>query len=144
MSPFFHFVGKTKILLPPPPLQIKGVATNASMEVNGPFSAPFLTYPLRSKQATQKKKSATSNRVSMDQSPRAMKFPLLGTWQGGNVDGAVQPQPAFPPWVPCRGRSVVPEVSHWRLAQRRCSHPASPPAPSPLLRCPQGSFVGCI
>lgn len=56
MSPFFHFVGKTKILLPPPPLQIKGVATNASMEVNGPFSAPFLTYPLRSKQATQKKK----------------------------------------------------------------------------------------
>lgn len=46
MNPFFHIIGRNKILFPPPHFAVEEVATNRSIEVNGPGFTPVLMYPL--------------------------------------------------------------------------------------------------
>lgn len=140
MSPFLHITGRNKILFPPPHLAIKEVATNSRTEVNGPGFAPFLMYSLGVNRLL-KKVSSQESLFSNAKLPRKYS-PFSGDLQAVNVDGGIQPEPAFSHELEVRGGQ-----GSVRLQTPPCSllaspHPPSPPWQSPsLLLYPKGELL---
>lgn len=125
MSPFLHIIGRNKILFPPPHLlEIKEVATNSSIEVNGPGFAPFLMYSLGVNRLL-KKKSVARNRFSLMPNSHGNAVPFSGDLRGKR--GRRNPAGAcFFSRAQCTGRSVLGEVSDAAVQPPRVSTSTQP------------------